>query len=356
MKNFSIIIIFIFLFEACDTGTPKYKALEYKPTIHLKGKLLNNNFMFSNPAEMFVIDSLLIIHDSQKQDYCFHIFSVNTGRYIKSFGAKGRGPGEVLFPESMNYSENRKVVTTYDSNLRKIVLYNISSILNNRKYSFTEIQITNSPNFVYQALPYKNNFILRGSDSKMRFGIMDTLQNVKFCYTEMPFIVSDNEENMAILNYVPQCAISPNGEKMILSTYIGSIFEILNVSENKICTDTVQYYYPPIYNVLKGYEPKWIGTTPKTIIGCHSLFVTNDTIYTIYEGESAKENLIHKKLMLFNWNGEFCKQYSFEEGDPISLCIDDKNKQLYCIILNDKYEYQIYNYSYNFFDNNSDAK
>lgn len=347
MNKIYLKIIFGILLGACTNSLPTYKAFEYQSPILLEGVLLNNTFIFSDPAEIVFVDSLLIVHDSQKQDYCFHIFDSRNGNFIKSFGSKGRGPGEIIFPESMNYSSNRQALTTYDPNLKKIVLYHIEQILNNEEPYYSEIKTLESPGLIYQALPYKNNFILRGCDSKMRFGVLDSLNKVIPLYTDFPKIVPSEEENWAIANYVPQCAISPNGTKMVSATYIGGIFEIFNIKQNQISADTIQFYYQPIYKIVQGFKPKWIGTTPETIIGCHNICVSNNLIYSIYEGESAKKDHIHKKLILFNWKGEIFKQYCFKEGDPISICVDETNKDFYCIILNEKYEYQIYRYHYN---------
>lgn len=124
-------IIFLILLGACKNSEPQYQSLNYQSSNTLKGNLLNDSFLFSDPMEMICLDSLLIIHDSQKQDYCFHIFNSKNGNFIKSFGSKGKGPGEIIFPESMNYSTYKKAITTYDPNLRKIVIYNINHILNN---------------------------------------------------------------------------------------------------------------------------------------------------------------------------------------------------------------------------------
>lgn len=337
-----VILILLGIIACSETGM-KYKRLNYQNVMSLEGKLLNKSFLFSEPAEMVLVDSLIIIHDSQKQDACFHIFNVE-GDYLESFGVKGRGPGEIVLPVSMHYSENRKAIVTYDFSLRKMVFYNIQNILKHRKPFYTEVPIASDLNFLHQVLPYKRNFVLRGPDINMRFAIMDSLQHICSCYSSVPQLVPDDKENWAIINYLPQCAISPNGEKMVLATYVGSMFEIFNIKGDKIVRDTVQYYYPPIYNVLQKSKPAMIGTTPETILGCHNVFVSDSAIYAIYEGESAKKNQIHKKLMVFDWNGEFYKQYCFKEGDPVCICVDEKNNTFYCVILNDKFEFQLTKY------------
>lgn len=351
MKKICFQILFVILASACQNKEPVFTAFECSDTERLSGKILSSTFIFSDPAEMVLVDSLLIIHDSQKKDSCFHIFNVNNGLFLKSFGHKGRGPGEVIFPASMNYSPVKQAITTYEPNLRKIVCYNIGHILNGQPPFFSEIQIKESPSFVTQAIPYENKFILRGCDDKMRFGRLDDTLKVNSIYTDYHRIVNDQEENWAIINYTPQWAIRPDESKMVMTTYIGSIFEIFNIRDGIIEYDTIQFYYPPIYRPLKGFKPKWVGTTPETIIGCYNIYVTNEYIYTIYEGESAKKNQIHKKLILFDWKGRVHKKYEFTEGDPVSICVDEVNKKFYCVILNHEYEYQIYSYDYSHSDN-----
>ena len=59
-------------------------------------------------------------------DYVFHLFSKNSGAYIKSFGTIGQGPGEISWPV-MGYSTNRKEskVYCYDAMQTKMVEYAI---------------------------------------------------------------------------------------------------------------------------------------------------------------------------------------------------------------------------------------
>lgn len=182
MKNL-FIISSILILCACKQEI-EYKGLTL-PQKTLKGEILNDSFLFSWPEDMIIVDSLLVIHDSFKQNFCFHIFNRNTGKHLKSFGEKGRGPGEVIFPESLNYDPVRHKITTFEPNLKKIISYDINNVLTNTSPEFSEITVSTTYN-LFQAIPHSNTFLLRGNDSQMRFGQLNADSKIIALYNDYP--------------------------------------------------------------------------------------------------------------------------------------------------------------------------
>ena len=116
---FSILVL-IFFTSSCTQEKIQYTGINIPLKKELKGSVLNTTFIFSSPQEMIIVDSLLIVHDSYNRDTCFHIFNKINGKHIGSFGNKGRGPGEVIFPSSLNYNPKTKTLTTYEEKNHKI--------------------------------------------------------------------------------------------------------------------------------------------------------------------------------------------------------------------------------------------
>jgi len=114
---------------SCSRSTDEYNAPIFKETIEVALEVLNDDISF-NYGTIDYVDTLLIISNKTTLNKnTFHIFSANSGKYIKSFGASGRGPGETFFTApkfSIDY-KTRKIYV-YDTNLRKLIEYSIDKI------------------------------------------------------------------------------------------------------------------------------------------------------------------------------------------------------------------------------------
>lgn len=344
MKNFIFkILTLIFLIYSCSTKEIQYTGLNVPLKKEIKGIPLNSTFIFSIPKEIIVIDSLLVIRDSHNQDSCFHIFNKTNGKHLKSFGYKGRGPGEVLYPAALNYNPQDQTLTTIESNLKKIIKYNITNILSQTQPFFSEIKLNNLPFFALEAIPYKNSFIIGGF--KERFTIIDTNSQILQQFYDYPKLAPDEDENQAIFNYGPQYSLHPKGNKLVTISCIGGILEIFDLKGNKITPNTIKYLNKPIYRVIPGFKPKWIGAIPETIIGCTNIYATEEEIYCIYEGEISQDPKIAlKKILVFDWEGNLILQYIIKEGIPSTIAVDEN--YLYSIITTKDGENVLYKYKY----------
>lgn len=331
----------ILLIHSCTGKEIQYTGINIPLKKEMKGTPLNTTFIFSNPEEVLIIDSLLIIRDSHNQDSCFHIFNKENGKHLRSFGYKGRGPGEVLYPSALHYNPLDQTVTTIEPNLKKIIRYNIINILSHKKPFFSEIEL---PYFALEAIPYKDSFIIGGL-LKERFVIADTNNRILQQYYEYPQLVRDSAENRAIFNYAPQYAIHPDQNKLAAITYIGGILEIFDIKDNKITPNTIKHLNEPIYRPVEDCQPKWIATVPQTVAGCSNIYPAKEYIYCIYEGELSEDPLIApKKVLVFDWKGHLLLQYEFKDGIPNTISADEK--YLYSIITTPEGEYQLYRYRY----------
>lgn len=80
--KFYIKFLFILLLPVgCNRSNIVYpKTIEVTETVRLGRQVMNEDFIFSFPTDMFIEDSLIIVHDSYAQEQCFHIF-VKYGMY-----------------------------------------------------------------------------------------------------------------------------------------------------------------------------------------------------------------------------------------------------------------------------------
>lgn len=341
MKNFifKIAVLSLLIYSCTEKGI-RYTGIHVPLKKEIKGNPINTTFIFSHPKEITIIDSLLIIRDSYKQDCSFHIFNKTSGKHLKSFGNQGRGPGEVLYPSSLHYNPNNRTLATIEINLKKIVEYNIANILSETQPFFSETKL----NFTAkEIIPYKDLFIISGFYE--RFTIKDTNGQILHQYTDYPKLVPIEDENLVIFNYLTQHAVQSGGDKLVSITCIGGVLEIFNLKNNKITSKITKYINEPIYKVLPDGKPKWITPTQETVFGCSNIYATEKYIYCIYEGELSKDpKIAPKKILVFDWEGNLILQYIIKEGIPNTIAVDEN--YLYSIITTSSGEYELYKYSY----------
>lgn len=307
----------------------RQSAITYEGTItagqteRLLSTVLNKSFLFSSPEDMMISDSLLIVHDSYQQAECFHIFRKSDGTFIKSFGRKGRGPGEFMDINSANTNYNGSI-TAYDPNYKKIVVFDIIDILQDRKPYFKEYTVTNAPNFITQMLLYKDEFIAKGNDDKLRYGFWDpTNETFHNIYTDYPQLSNEDEDNWALTEYAVKAKLSPDGKTLVSATYIGGILELFDIDDNGLKLRTARFFFEPRYNYAQGAKPRWVTTSSESIIGFEDLFLTNDAIYGLVWGvERPQMENSMPQLFCFDFDGNPVKSYILNDALE-SVAVDD---------------------------------
>lgn len=133
MKYLSFLVI-LCLFCVLLLPAQNVKTLEFKPFI--KDTDENNRYLLTSPSDMaFDKDEYVYILDTQ--EHTIFKFDVN-GKFIKSIGKKGEGPGEMQFPMGIAVKENNLYmldmatqINTYDLDGESIA---------SKKKDFTQLQ------------------------------------------------------------------------------------------------------------------------------------------------------------------------------------------------------------------------
>ena len=102
MNIFKLYLISTLFIAVSCGGSPsdlKYVAPEFKEILNRSVTVLNDEFLYRSIDYVVISDSLLITaFQTPSTSGYFHIFNKYTGKYLKSFGGIGRGPGELTHP------------------------------------------------------------------------------------------------------------------------------------------------------------------------------------------------------------------------------------------------------------------
>lgn len=333
MKHLKLLLCIFLLFSCKSSVNVEYVDIKLCNSPHLNGNVINDSFLFSMPRDVMMIDSLIIVFDSYSDKKNLHIFNKSSGEFLKSFAHKGRAAGETLEISSVNIDGGNIVV--FDPNLRKIVKYDIRKILND-SLIFDEIKLPPSSHFTIQATVADTLVFLKGNNDKMRFGIFnESTSNIDVLATDYTRYVEDKEENWAIMGYGAKWDLQPDGLNMLHATYIGAIIELFKYDGSKMinyCTIPIK---KPIYRIVDGAMPKWIATTQETILGFEDTYVTNKFIYLLMYGvEKNKFEQTYPQVLVFDWDGNFIKNYVFNER-LTTISVDEGSSSLYGIVENE---------------------
>ena len=338
MKNkflvFLLLITSSVLFYGCNrTGINYENDIVTEETLVADIEIMESKFLFNFPKDIFISDSLLIVYDIQGHDDAFHIFRKETGEYIKSFGHRGRGPGEIIDAGSVDCSSGKIVVCAPNQN--KIVVYELDRILSDKLDPYREIQIVEVPNFVKKAVLYDNGYIIKGNDDRMRYGIWIPEQGLlKNIYTEYPKLSTNAEINWSLTDYASRLRLSPDCRKLVSGSYIGCVLEILDIQDDGCFgISATRYFYEPIWKIAAGAVPKWAVPTDETIIGFQDISLTQNYIYGLVWGiELEVLESGHPFIVKFDYSGTPKCKY-FINDVMLALAVDSCDKIAYGIVM-----------------------
>ena len=179
-KYISILILIETILLGCHSTKEKIEfsnRVICSDSISRELVVLNDTFLFSYPLQIECIDSMLLVLDNVNNNF-FHLFTLK-GVPIKSFGEKGQGPIDFINVESFNLSEDRETMYAYDTSLRKIVKYDVSSFLKDSLKSevilvnYDSLPQAEVPTIVYDMLSLKDsNFLVKANHKGLRFGLL----------------------------------------------------------------------------------------------------------------------------------------------------------------------------------------
>lgn len=339
----------VFAFIACNE---KQKPIEYDSEI-LDNKEVSNatlikietDIEFGNPLSIeFISDSLMVIYDSNINDYMAHIVTID-GRYINSFGRKGHGDGELLSPINLTLSEQRDSAFIYDFMLQRMVGFDLNRVIKKQEQqpSVIEFDINSIPNQEYRFTHVKsgpNGSMLGFSCCTNRIVSMKD-GKVQYIYSEYPQVDPDTETNWSIWNYSQdRKSLSPDRSKLVIATYVGGLFEIFVLNKDLISSRIVKGFYKPDYTYADGAIPKCVTPNPETMItGFKSIDVGNHNFAAIIDGPNASRC---NEILLFDFNGILTKRIVVNNGIMERLGRNE-HEDIYCIAYdNDFKELNLY--------------
>ncbi|MDD4712119.1 MAG: BF3164 family lipoprotein [Bacteroidales bacterium] len=356
MKTRTVLHLFIFLlcFTACDNKSVFSIVELFSKTEKLTGqtfKIAGFSENILNPADMEIINKKLVLLDVQAS-VPFSIIDLEKQKYVKSFGMKGEGPGEIVGVMDFYVNYDGTGINFWDAMLKRLYFCNNDSmLLYNNKCGINIIEKVKDKNlfnnFFLNVLQIDKSLYLGiGNSGNKRFSLINTKTN-KVIYTgEYPKQEMSTKIDPFVNAIAYNGTIRYNKEKnrIVFISRESEMIELFDVKESGLELIYGNYSTVPIG------EQKTEGKDRGRNIG---IAVSDNYIFILCQPRAKVSNTQKDKrrvnsandVLVFNWDGKPVIHYKLD-NKIASISVTKDSKRLYALI--NKEEPQIIYYDLNF--------
>lgn len=274
--------------------------------------------VFYGPREIHCTDSFIIIHDYNAEKM-YSVFQKGNMHRIFSFGSKGDGPNDYIFPESLK--SNATGFYIFDRSIGKInelTLFPDKEPIHSyvkRSASFLGLNnLIQTNDSSYVALSYSDDY---------RYVIVknDSLFPSLIDYPDDGIMSSKVQKSMS---YQGRLVKHPHDDKFVFVSFYGRIMEILQLTGSKELDIVFSSY-----KIFPQYIPAEGGVanvTDDNTTGVLAVSVSERYIYLLYSGKKRKEKNrnFSNRIEVYDWEGAFIRCIMTDE-ELSGFCVDSDN-------------------------------
>lgn len=321
--------------------------VDFENNIHLSNEKEVTTFEQFCPGNIYIVDTLILINESNCSEYLFHVYSADDFVFIGSFGKKGKGPGEFM---NLRYNSQYEKehdgsykLWVYSSNRLKMYKINLIEAIGASDESFIEKTIDlpaecYPPNHV---IIIEKHHVIIGDNDMNEFGrfFRYNYDSDTFDWLSIGQQLPDEtaKENtgagyFGLINY--------NTDRDIFVSCMGFFERIDLITPNGRITSSIlrknnnpppQFRDPDFPHPRENYfYYDGLQITDKYII------VSNWDVTDKIRLSGAAQN---KKIQFFSWDGKPLYNFIMPKS-YINFAFDQNNRKLYIIDFDDE-EYPI---------------
>ncbi len=341
-------LLIVLTFMSCSVNH-RYEFVEkvgledFVDTQKLEGQILTFDSLIMNPADIHVIDSLLLVVDSY-DDKHIQIYNMKTKKKIGSRIFLGQGPNDMLQPVFVKNDE--KLIQLYDMATSCLFEYDVNTFVNNEsptplnkikleKRPINSIEVLNNRIYGYSSMTEKQMFVF--DDEKG-----NTIREmIEFPQSNIPYSHSE-KINAYYMNF------TTNGIDKIVVCYsmtdLISIYDLNGVLLKRIHGPGHFFsYFKEIHN---GNVVTSLMDRDKNRDAYFCPENVGERFFVLYDGEKVnapEHDSLCDYLYSFTWDG--VPDLIYELSEPIfDYTVDVNAKKIYGISNNP--EYHVVEFSY----------
>jgi hypothetical protein len=335
--------LFFFVFNSCETekqsSIEKFKIIQ--PLEHQLFVLGDKNEKLLHPAAIEIIDDLMFVIEPQSTDYLFYTIDIEENNLLKTFGQRGQGPGDFIGVMDCYKSEVQKGINTWDPILHRMYYFDYDSLLHSPKpvpeNIFKDAKVDGIMKiFSTNILQLSDTLFLALDGGNKRFSLFNTKTGKIKNEGEYP---ASSQTDAAVPNvlrnqaYRGMVRFNKSQQKMTYVSLNSEMWEIFKVKDDELILEHGNYSSIPEYKQDADFSIK-VTNFPEEMGRNHSLAVTDDVIYILYQNYAGKEvfDIENKSdiILSFDWNGNPLKLYKLDCAVN-NIAYDKKNSRMYAL-------------------------
>ncbi len=332
-RKSSILMILCLILFFINCSPKKGPSIEpdiiFQKEISLNTRVFINHTILPYSSIGLLQDSLLLLRTAEG-DYDYLFFDIKNKKQVRSFGRRGRGPGEYFMPSVVinqsNPAEQFKIMVS-----NRIDSYNLDSLLSTNEYLPNSIKIDNCPKFYSLTEVIPGTFVGIGFIDQGMYGL---IKDDKFIGTYLEYPVNEQNKNIpgGFIGAVYQGNIhsQPNGTRIVAASSSAGLIQFLNLNDQGLSLINQFITFLPRINVITvGGGAKISMAEYGSPRGYTGLAVTSNYVYAIYSGNISETNkerdsFYGNNLLVFDWDGTPLIRFVLDER--IACLVVDENE------------------------------
>lgn len=323
MRNIFISTILMTLFICCDSNENVKQINSFPVTTPIRcQKKISIDSVFMSYPILKIDGNYCCIADMATREYFFHLYSYPSFKYVKSFGAVGKGSNELVMLTDFDFHDG--VVTALCGADYTIKLFNI-----NTPQSPKVIKPQKKNDYSAICNGCDNTFYLYSITGDKRILRIDTCGKV---LSEGLKAESLKKEYPRMTpNYVWQSRIRRKDDVVVVPTICGDIIDMANINLEPIIRIKGSIGEPCVKEVaFKCYTSYMLQY--QTYIDA----VLSKQIYTLYMCEDLSEypnGKMRNSIRVFDYQANPIKELLLEKDiEASSFYVDESTKKIYVLV------------------------
>lgn len=339
-------IFFVSVFLGCDTNSGSKNDIIYfseedlPDPIQLTGEKYEIEEI-TNPRGLLLTDDFILVFERKNiYDKKFHVIDKESGKYLRSKGKDGMGPGEITVISQIEEAEESGKVWAYDPEIRKFSKYDLrdSSLLAEEEFrspetSFflTELTWTKNQSLFGGAVDGMTKYLHLTRDGDTLHLMGNWRDHVKNWELPNGYQPEDLDANLISSIFQGPIKSSPNGEMVVKAGRSVDYIDIINLDGYH--TKTIIGPSPELQHFdigySMGYQMPDFGRDKTTRYS--DVTLGQDSFFTLFRGKpfrelSSPDNL--NRVFEFDYEGNILNQYQLDM--PVyGIAVDEENRIIY---------------------------
>jgi hypothetical protein len=333
-----LLVCLSLLSSACGTDAPGGGSVvpgHSRPVaVTLRGKVLYDGERLARPQVAAVAGARLVVTDAGGGDMLL-ILDRADGRVLRSWGRKGRGPGEFLSIWSVQPSRDPGQVWVFDPSQGRLTLVDVDALVSGKDHPVVRMLSLRSDLLPLDVRWISDTLLIStGLFRSGRVAVFDSTGAVRHFAGPLPPTRAGIPVNVAQHAYSGTLALRPSHGSFAIATRNADRIELYGSDGSLQHLARGPIGFEPQYELqYRGNQPS-MATGDDLRFGYVDASAAGDRIFALYSGHTRAERPgranFGDEVHVFDWDGNMRARYRLDHP-ALTIAVDAGSRTLYAV-------------------------